>query len=132
MTPIIDNSGHGAHCINTGVAIGSGVSGKGAYFDGNHYLSINYSPINEPFTMSCCFNTTLLKSYEPGIMSFGWCPIFNMRTDGKIRFWWYNGSSYPGIVSNAVLSDGQWHHCSATYDGLTVKMYVDGVLQGLS
>jgi hypothetical protein len=33
------------------------------------------------------------------------------------------------LVSPPILVVGQWHHVAATYDGTTVALYVDGVLQ---
>jgi len=38
-----------------------------------------------------------------------------------------NGSVYTGVTAKAVV--GQWVHLAATYDGATLKLYVDGVLQ---
>lgn len=28
------------------------------------------------------------------------------------------------------MNDGQWHHVSATFDGITHRVYVDGALEG--
>ena len=33
-----------------------------------------------------------------------------------------------GIRGNTVLATGQWYHVAATWDGTTVKIYVNGVL----
>ena len=32
-------------------------------------------------------------------------------------------------LSDTNVTDGAWHHCAATYDGGTARLYVDGVLQ---
>lgn len=32
------------------------------------------------------------------------------------------------LVSNTVVADGTWHHVAGTYDGNTLRLYVDGVL----
>ena len=32
-------------------------------------------------------------------------------------------------LSDATVTNDQWHHAAATYDGQTLKLYVDGVLQ---
>ena len=43
------------------------------------------------------------------------------------------GGSYQELhipVAPADFTNGSWHHLAATYDGLTKKVYVDGVLAG--
>lgn len=50
--------------------------------------------------------------------------------NGKINF---NLGSNPGwnelTTDESVISTGTWHHVAATYDGITMKIYVDGVLK---
>jgi len=33
------------------------------------------------------------------------------------------------VLSDAVVNDDQWHHVALTYDGQTVRLYIDGVQQ---
>jgi len=35
---------------------------------------------------------------------------------------------FRDLTGNIVINDGDWHHVAATYDGTTLKIYVDGVL----
>ena len=37
---------------------------------------------------------------------------------------WWNELSSPSYA----VTTGVWHHIAATYDGTTMKIYVDGVL----
>lgn len=37
-------------------------------------------------------------------------------------------SDLNGVQSSTVLSTGRWYHVAATWDGATVKIYIDGVL----
>ena len=39
-----------------------------------------------------------------------------------------NGSTYVTVSSEKVLPQNEWHHCAATLNGTTVKMYFDGEL----
>jgi len=52
---------------------------------------------------------------------------------GKPYFNLYGTSDVLQIHTNDVLSDGNWHHCIATYDGTSlasgVKIYLDGSLK---
>lgn len=43
---------------------------------------------------------------------------------GKPGFWVGNGG---WLNANIAIHDGQWHHVAGTYDGVTAKIYVDGV-----
>ena len=36
----------------------------------------------------------------------------------------------PSISTSAFYNDGKWHHVAFSYNGLTLKLYVDGVLIG--
>jgi hypothetical protein len=38
-----------------------------------------------------------------------------------------NGSSIANAVAPAAQTDGAWHHYAGTWDGATVRLYVDGV-----
>lgn len=101
-------------------------------FDGvDDYISGSFNAlgISKPFTLSAWFKTSTTFAYEPGIFSLGYMPVIVMRTDGKIRAWWYNGVSYPGIVSTKSYNDGLFHHATLTYDGNTAKLYVDANLE---
>ena len=40
------------------------------------------------------------------------------------------GVSRAWVHGSTDLTDNQWHHVAATYDGSVMKVYVDGVLEG--
>jgi len=42
----------------------------------------------------------------------------------------WNAASMVEVVSSAKLAVGSWHHVTATFDGASAKVYVDGVLSG--
>jgi len=48
---------------------------------------------------------------------------FKMQNTGVIRFE-YQGGGQNGVTP---INDGQWHHIAYSYNGDTVKLYVDGV-----
>lgn len=49
---------------------------------------------------------------------------------GKIEFLPFNATSNATAASAAVVNDGQFHHVCGTWDGTTVRVYVDGVQSG--
>jgi prepilin-type N-terminal cleavage/methylation domain-containing protein len=48
-------------------------------------------------------------------------------TGGKLRADFFNGISYGIMLNPTVVTDGNWHHIAATYDGSNGRLYVDGV-----
>jgi len=60
-----------------------------------------------------CYQLTIDSSGRPGIQSS------NSVTNNLI-----------GINSNTPLTPGKWVHLCGTYDGTTLKFYVNGILQG--
>ncbi len=54
---------------------------------------------------------------SPGVLSWAIC--------------YYNGSNLcAGVQTSSSLLDNAWHYISGTYDGTTLRMYVDGTLIG--
>ncbi|MEO5917363.1 MAG: BNR-4 repeat-containing protein [Luteolibacter sp.] len=51
---------------------------------------------------------------------------------GKPEFLPFNASANGTVTSPDAVSDNQFHHLCGTWDGATVKMYVDGVLKASS
>lgn len=59
----------------------------------------------------------------------GW--VFEgFSASGIMRFAMGSGSTFPGIESTVDLLDGNLHHVAGTWDGSTLRLYVDGLLQG--
>jgi hypothetical protein len=43
----------------------------------------------------------------------------------------HEASRFAAAISQTPVADGQWHHVACSYDGMEVKVFVDGALQGL-
>lgn len=57
----------------------------------------------------------------------------NFFTSGRASFVIYKSGGSPNyypLESSVAVNDGLWHHISATYDGSTMRMYVDGIASG--
>ena len=144
-----DNGPGGLHLTNvdTGTpAAVDGVRGKAVHFGGTtnpvvlgsgaHQLPTIFPRGNESFTVSvwikpttaACTGETCVFIWGRG--STGKCSQFRFVNDpSNTVIWNFNGPAYElKATSTANLSDGNWHHIVATYDGATrVKtIYFDG------
>lgn len=70
-------------------------------------------------------STVLEKSH---ISASGWAFQVPNAT-GILRFTIGNGSSFPEISTLSDVLDGTFHHIAGTWNGTTMRLYVDGVLQ---
>lgn len=71
-------------------------------------------------------NIKMISCTEGG----GW-NIYHKSSDNKIQFDIGTGTSsntYKAVTSVSTVTGSGWHMFTTTYDGLNVKMYIDGVL----
>ncbi|RXP48554.1 LamG domain-containing protein, partial [Lutibacter sp. HS1-25] len=57
---------------------------------------------------------------------------FEFRIGGEqLRMRWANnGSIVANLTSSTFIPDNEWHHVAAIYNGTTLYLYIDGVLDG--
>jgi hypothetical protein len=72
--------------------------------------------------------TLIFKSQTPASFSDGYSLQF-IDSGDKIRFHIGDSSSHELDTGNSVISVNTWHHVAATYDGISMKIYVDGSLE---
>ena len=99
------------------------------FFDGaNDHVKVRNSPSLNPsdeITLAAWIAPyDLSGSGEIIAKSNGTDPQYYLRVQagGKIRF----GIGGTVLNGNTTLSPSQWHHVAGTYDGSTMKIYVDG------
>jgi hypothetical protein len=133
---VLDLSNNG----NAGTLYGAsrlenGACGRAISFNGiNNYAEIPFSSQNHPqkeITVSLWFYT---DSFEPRV-------VISTYEDGGYRLgfddgndlWWTINLEGTGEVSIPVqhesISRRKWHQVTGTYDGQTLKVYLDGVLR---
>jgi hypothetical protein len=105
-------------------------------FDGNNdYIAIdntNGFPMgNAARTMECWMKTSTSGSFDV-MVDYGNPGISNNRSslmmNGSTGRLYFAGESND-LEGISKINDGKWHHTAATYDGVTLKLYVDGKLE---
>lgn len=141
----LDGDATDAYGSNDGSVNGATLTSSGkinqAYdFDGSDdYIDTGYDfelgeSTNPEYTVSQWFKTSgqgwLLNDQDSDA---GRDFISGVDVDGSIKPDYFrfavNGFSYQ-IFSNNPVNDGEWHHAVCIKDSGTIKLYIDGTLQG--
>lgn len=123
-------------------ATGFGDGGTGIEFDGVtalYYGTNGFSSTS--VTVSAWIETTSITNagitqiHDRAISGASAYSGHYLRLDtaGKVRFFISDNTGhisgdYSTLISSASVNDGAYHHIVATYDGTTMKIYIDGVL----
>ncbi|MFN8344324.1 MAG: choice-of-anchor D domain-containing protein [Spirosomataceae bacterium] len=116
------------------------VAGTALHFDGvNDNVSIpNTAALQlDQFTLETWFNPSTAANFPPspaaliakgaaGTPDYFMVPMFNAR---KILAGFWAGATAVTVLSTTDLAQNTWYHLAVTFDGTTLKMYVNGVLE---
>jgi len=75
------------------------------------------------------FLATIFEKSHGWVDNTGWAFQVD-TTNGAPRFAIGDGSGFPEIIGAVDVLDGNFHYIAGTWDGSTMWLYVDGVLQG--
>ena len=140
-----DASGNGNNGTLFGTAWTTGVSGSGSglSFNGSAHFEVPDAASLRPgnITVAGWIRSSTVSGNQVAV---GKSNFSNATNEQYVLYLESNGTPGFGIKRNsgcaiaagwnAVIGpnrvdDGQWHHIAGTYDGSTMHMYVDGVLQ---
>lgn len=111
--------------------------GSDDYLNCGNDSSFNFNSTNA-FTISCWIKPENLSSYQGiiGKWGGGWASSpyqIIVHSNGSIMIGIGNGVSYSTIYLPAnCFHTGKWHHIAATYDGSTLRGYVNGIEEASS
>lgn len=108
---------------------------RSVYFDGSvDYIDMEDALDLDPagFTISAWIkrdaaDTGLKSIVSKRNVSFTTGYDFRILDDNRIQMRWKNGADQV-LTSSTNIPDDEWHHIAAIYDGTTLSLYVDGVL----
>lgn len=136
-----DSSGNGntAALFSTGWAAGRSGTAANFYGDSNSHVRIpasgSFNSITNQITVSAWVHPNTIPSGRATIAarqsgagannqwalaSDGGHPVFVIRS----------GTSEQNVTASATVSAGQWYHVAGTYDGVNMRLYVNGAQVG--
>jgi prepilin-type N-terminal cleavage/methylation domain-containing protein len=135
---INDSQGFGPPIIKSGlVTMHDGVRGRALDFDGGYYVAaydtvFDLSTITLSawvFAHSFIGHKGIISKQSSGSGASLRHPYqLRIENGGELTFGLYPGSWEPLTSSGNVIKRNKWHHVLATYDGLIMKIYIDGNL----
>ena len=131
------NGGNAASgTLHGGATWVSGQYGGGVHLDGTGWVEVPYTDalrITQQITLATWVNAERFRDWDGVITSGGAQSPWAMQlwSDGAIRFTanWAGptgGQGEGSWNSNGHLSLNTWHHIAVTYDGATLRFYIDG------
>jgi hypothetical protein len=136
--PLSDNVGSKHATLYNGPTYYSS-GGKYIYFDGSNDYAIT-GDLSNSFPNSSEVQTIQLLCYpqDPGVLvselgvgnaSSGWHEsVMEITSNGNLRVGFWNGSGISSIGTSIAMNT--WHQITMTYDGSTLRGYLDGVYFG--
>jgi parallel beta-helix repeat protein len=135
----LDNSGNGLTAVPSNTTfVCDGDNSSSANFNGsNSSITLPQSPLLDPFSATLSVSCWIKPAVLNGIQGL----VQSQNGDGYSSGWRMSlsGSNFnPRVVTNQGPIDlycpglvaGVWNYVAMTYDGTSIKGYVNGVLQG--
>jgi len=137
-TSAVDSSGNGnAGTLTNGPTWTQGKIGKAVNFDGSNDVvnvgdisafNLSQLTVEAWINPSALANKSIVDKFPYDLGTNGW--RINTRSNGDIWFSYGNANSNDQAIATSSYTGNSWSHVVGTYDGITLKIYVNGVLKG--
>lgn len=126
-----------AECPSPSIALAEGVHGNGLALSGKQQIPVKMPAITgelKAVSFSAWVKPETFDRYNEIFRQE--CPerlLFSFQEHGTILSFGLNIGGYTECdakINPDELLDGAWHHCAATFDGQTMKVYLNGRLIG--
>ncbi len=137
-TPTISASGPTTFCAGGSVNLSSSSAAKNnLQFNGTNYVEAPSTTANS--LTSALTVEAWVKTDDPNQVQYIVSKGTNDQQDGqygvlivggKFQFHLWQSGGHQGANGVTPIVAGQWYHISGTWDGITTKIYVNGILEG--
>jgi len=136
MVPDVTGSNNNGRVSGVRFASAGRLNGGCEFTGKNSYIQVPASPLLDSRQVSFCLWFKTAKTEKPDRT------LVDKRADSGYALRLAAGDKQSGrrgklyaticgrdVYSDASVADSAWHHAAVTYDGETVKLYVDGIRQ---
>lgn len=129
-TTAIDSSGNGFDIPLYNTTWEDGVLGGAVHFHGvgNGFVG-NFKYSDNAITV-CAWvwhDAFIIGQIERYVTVNSSVAVIRKLANGKLHFYIKTDGTLRHLSVGDVLTEGQWHHVTGTWDGLTQRLYIDGV-----
>jgi Tol biopolymer transport system component len=135
----LDAVGGNDGSLNGGATTTTGLVGNAFTLDGqdDHVQVVSPTGLplgNAPRTMELWFNTNqnLQSQTESALIQYGSSvssQMFGLITSANAPGRLYFFGHANDLAGSTVIQPGRWYHAAVTYDGVTLKLFMDGTLE---
>jgi hypothetical protein len=143
-TSTADSSGNGftGTLTNSPTWTSAGKFGSAVSFDGAQVSNSDVIDMGDQTALELSTFTISAWVYRSGACAFSTCPIFDKGMSGNIGYSLELADSIgykarlsirdglQAVTGTTTIATNTWYHIAATVSGSTIKLYVNGILEG--